>query len=270
MSDPFPQVAGRGLERLRQAGLQVAVGLMEAEARRLNAPFIKLHTVGRPYVIAKWAMTLDGRLAAPSGDARWISSPQSRQWVHTLRSRMDAILIGAGTALQDDPLLTVRLEAGATDYGRRPARIVLDDQLQLPLGSQLAATAGQAPLIVVTRLDADAARAKELQQRGAEVLRVAEGHAGLALEPLLEQLARRSMTNILVEGGRHVLASFFAEHQVDRLAVFIAPKLVGGEPRDAPAGPPGLKLMNEALPLLRPTVALIGDDVLIEGVLRDY
>jgi diaminohydroxyphosphoribosylaminopyrimidine deaminase/5-amino-6-(5-phosphoribosylamino)uracil reductase len=270
MADPFPEVAGRGLARLRDAGLVVQTGLMEAEARRLNAPFIKRHTTGRPYVIAKWAQTLDGRLAADSGDSRWISSPRSRQWVHELRSRVDAVVIGAGTALADNPLLTVRLEPGRTDYGRRPARVVLDDRLDLPPASRLAATAGEVPLVVATRTDAADARAAELARRGADILRLPADARGICIAALLDDLGRRGMTNVLVEGGRTVLSSFFRAEAIDRLAVFIAPKLIGGRPRHAAPGPDGLADMGHAVQLLRHTVTEVGGDALIEGVLRDY
>jgi len=270
MSDPFPAVAGRGLAALRAAGIDVQVGLMETEARRLNAPFIKRHTVGRPYVIAKWAQTLDGRLATAQGDSRWISCPESRRWVHALRSRMDAILIGAGTALRDDPLLTVRLDAGDTDYGRRPARIVLDGRLRLPATSRLAATAGDVPLVVVTHEGSDPARRRELEACRATVIEMPCDAGGILLAELLDELGRRDMTHLLVEGGPRVLSSFLRAGLVDRLAVFIAPKLAGGDPVHAPPGPAGAAAMADALALLRPTFTPIGDDLLVEGVLRDY
>lgn len=270
MTDPFPQVAGRGLARLRKAGLDVRVGLMEAEARHLNAPFIKRHTVGQPYVIAKWAQTLDGRLAAPSGDARWISGPASRQWVHALRSRVDGIVIGCGTALGDDPLLTVRLDEASADRGRRPVRIVLDRRLRLPPEGRLATTAGVHALMVVCGEQADAGRARRLEDLGATVLRMPAGDEGIELPPLLDELARRGMTNLLVEGGPTLLTSFFRQGLVDRLAVFIAPKLIGGEPVHPAPGPVASAAMSEALALLRPQVTCIDGDVLIEGVLRDY
>ena len=268
--DPFPDVAGRGFDRLRDAGIDVHVGLMETEARQLNAAFIKRHTTGRPYVTAKWAQTLDGRLATAGGDSRWISSPPSRQWVHSLRSRMDAIVIGCGTALADDPLLTVRVEAGGTDYGRRPARIVLDPKLRLPADSRLAVTAGETPLLVITGKGVDQGRAEPLEARGATVIEVACNDQGIVLPDLLDELGRRDMTEVLVEGGPAVLASFLRDDLVDRLAVFIAPKLIGGQPRHVASGPAGLASMADAAALLRPTFTQIGDDLLVEGVLRDY
>ena len=271
MTDPFPEVSGRGFDQLRAAGLAVEVGLLEQEARRLNAPFIKLHTIRRPYVTAKWAMTLDGRLAAPAGDSRWISSPESRSWVHTLRSRVDAVLIGAGTVRHDDPLLTVRLPADATNYGRRPARLVLDSQLSLPPNSRLVASAAQVPLLVAGTLPLSDPRAAALSARGVEVLSFpADPDGRVPLAPLLDELGRRRLTNLLIEGGAAVLSSFFRAGEVDALAIFIAPKFIGGPPAHLAPGPTGLPLMQDALPLLRPTYTTVGGDLLVQGVLRDY
>jgi len=284
MGDPFAAVSGRGFAQLRAAGLRVDVGLMEAEARQLNAPFLKRCLTGRPYVLAKWAQTLDGRLAMAG--RRWISSPQSRGLVHTLRSRMDGILIGIGTALADDPLLTVRLDAGQTDYGRRPTRIVLDAQLRLPLGSQLVRSARDVPLLIVCDEAADADRARALEDAGATVLRVpgvslaggANGRPqGLALGKLLDELGRRGMTHLMVEGGATVLNSCFREQLVDRVAVFVSPEMSGDASLAAAPGAAVAATANEAattlaetLGVLRPVVNSSGVDMVLEGVLRDW
>src|SRR5262245_57065762 len=161
MTDPFPRVAGGGVERLRTAGLEVETGLLEADARRLNAPYLKLLATGRPYVHAKWAMTLDGKLATRTGDSKWISSDASRRRVHELRGRMDAILVGIGTALADDPLLTAR------PPGPRTARrIVLDSRLRLPPTSRLVQTAREVLTTVVAAASADEGAAGRLPQAG--------------------------------------------------------------------------------------------------------
>ena len=271
MEDPFAEVHGRGLARLREAGLTVDVGLMEPQARRLNAPFIKRQLCGRPYVTAKWAMTLDGRLAAASGDSKWVSSAEARQWVHSLRSRMDAICIGSGTAACDNPQLTVRLNPGDTDYGRRPTRLVLDPRLALSPQSLLVQTAGSVPLIVATGQNAYPQKTATLTDLGAEVLplRTADGDA-VNLGLLLDELGRRGMTHLLVEGGSRTLTSFFAADLVDAVAVFVAPKLIGGQPSHVAPGPSGLDRMSLARAVLRPTYTPIGDDLLVQGVLRDY
>ncbi|MBN2582120.1 MAG: RibD family protein, partial [Planctomycetes bacterium] len=187
-----------------------------------------------------------------------------------LRSRMDAVLIGSGTAAADDPQLTVRLENGATDYGRRPTRIVLDAHLAMSEQSLLARTAGDVSVLIATSPEADADKAAWLVDCGAEVLRLPTADGRIDLEQLLDELGRRGMTNLLVEGGSRVLTSFFAADAVDAVAVFVAPKLIGGEPTHAAPGPSGLELMSQARAVLRPTYTPIGDDLLVQGILRDY
>src|SRR6185369_6684662 len=165
LSDPFPAIAGRGIEQLRAAGIDVEVGLLADEVRRLNAPFFKLVRTGLPWVHAKWAMTLDGKIASRTGKSQWISNAASRAVVHQLRGRMDAIVVGIGTALADDPLLTAR-PAGP----RVAARVVLDGQARLPVSSQLVATVAEAPVLVVTTSGAPAERSAALRSQGVDVL----------------------------------------------------------------------------------------------------
>src|SRR5436309_3119224 len=192
MTDPFPQVAGRGAERLRQAGVAVEIGLMEREARRLNAPYLKLQRTGRPYVHAKWAMTLDGKIATRTGDSRWITGDGARRRVHELRGRMDAIIVGIGTVLADDPRLTVRPPGP-----RMPARIILDSHGRLPKNSNLMKTLSEAPLLVVTLTTT--ASVPELHDLGCRVLSLPAGDDGRPdVLALLDQLGRRNMTNVLV------------------------------------------------------------------------
>jgi diaminohydroxyphosphoribosylaminopyrimidine deaminase/5-amino-6-(5-phosphoribosylamino)uracil reductase len=220
--DPFPAVAGGGVAALRAAGVIVETGVCETEARRLTSPFRTLVTQGRPWVIAKWAASLDGFLAAPSGDDRWISSPESRAIVHELRGRVDAILVGIGTALADDPLLTARPEGP-----RRPLRIVLDSAARLPFESQLVRTAREWPLLVATGPAADAGRVAALEAAGAEVWRSASENHATRLRELLQELGKRRHTNLLVEGGAAILESFFREGLVDEVWSFTAAKVLG-------------------------------------------
>ncbi len=279
MCDPFGKVCGQGIAMLQAAGLEVVLGVLEDEARLLNQPFIKYVTTSRPYVTAKWAMTLDGRLASSTGDSRWISGPASRQWVHSLRSRMDAIIVGAGTALADDPMLNVRLapqaaeaEAAYPDYGRRPLRVVLDEGLELSPQSKLVGSAREIPLLLVTvdesLLASDAAQA--LRAAGAEIIALPASASRISIDGLLAELGRRGLTNVLVEGGRATLDSFFAAEVIDSLAVFIAPKLIGGEPCHVAPGPLGLSQMSSALSIINPAYSPIGDDLLVTGLLRQY
>src|SRR6185369_4873713 len=172
LSDPFPAIAGRGIEQLRAAGIDVEVGLLADEVRRLNAPFFKLVRTGLPWVHAKWAMTLDGKIASRTGKSQWISNAASRAVVHQLRGRMDAIVVGIGTALADNPLLTAR-PAGP----RIATRVVFDSQARLPLDSQLVFTAAAAPLLVVAGPDAPREQVDRLRQKGAEVFECGAGRS---------------------------------------------------------------------------------------------
>jgi diaminohydroxyphosphoribosylaminopyrimidine deaminase/5-amino-6-(5-phosphoribosylamino)uracil reductase len=257
MKDPFPAVAGQGVARLRQAGVEVEMGLMENEARRLNAPYLKLISTGRPYVHAKWAMTLDGKIATRTGDSKWISGEMSRRHTHELRGRMDAIIVGIGTVLADNPSLTVRPPGP-----RVPMRIVLDSHGRLPRGSSLATTAGDTPVLVV--MADDSAKASDLRALGCEALTL-PSHNGLPnVTSLLDELGRRRMTNVLVEGGGQVLGSFFDAKAVDEVHAFIAPMIAGGNATTAVAGL-GIGKISEALRLTEWTVQRLGTDILIHG-----
>jgi len=258
--DPFPAVAGRGIETLRAAGIEVEIGLMAAEAERLTAPFRTLVTQRRPWVIAKWAMSLDGRLAAAPGQDRWISSPASRELVHDLRSRIDAIAVGIGTALADDPLLTARPAAGSAAGPRQPLRIVLDGGGRLPPTSHLVRTARQWPVLVAVGPQAPPDRLTVLAAAGCEVWPCEAADAADRTAALLTELGRRRLTNLLVEGGPTLLASLFAADQIDEAWVFVAPRILGG----TAAGPPALADVPR---LAVEDVAFPGGDVLIRGTI---
>ena len=253
MADPFPKVAGGGLAILRAAGVEVQVGVCEADAVALNAPYLKLLRTGRPWVHAKWAMTLDGKIATHIGDSKWISGEESRRRVHELRGRMDAILVGAGTVFADDPLLTAR-PAGA----RVPARIVVSASGNLPEACQLRATARDVPVIVYT---ANAAPLAGWADDGAEVVSTPNFDAVLA------DLGARRFTNVLIEGGAGLLGSAFDAGAIDEYHVFIAPKLVGGTGPSSLGGV-GVSRMADALALVRSTFEPSGADVYIHGFAR--
>ncbi len=229
LEDPFPQVAGRGAALLRAAGIPVEFGVGAAAARRQNAPYLKLLSTGRPYVHAKWAMSLDGKIATRTGDSKWISSEASRRRVHELRGRMDGILVGIGTALADDPLLTARPPGPRT-----ACRVILDSHARLAAVSQLVQTARQVPTLIAVSAQAKNAPAA-LSAAGCEILAVpgdAEGRPDIMR--LLDELGRRRWTNLLVEGGAAVLGSFFDRDAVDEIHAFVAPKLIGGAEAKSP------------------------------------
>jgi diaminohydroxyphosphoribosylaminopyrimidine deaminase/5-amino-6-(5-phosphoribosylamino)uracil reductase len=260
MLDPFPQVAGGGTALLRAAGVAVEVGLAEAEARRLNAPYLKLLATGRPYIHAKWAMTLDGKIATRTGDSKWISNEASRRHVHALRGRMDAIVVGIGTVLADDPLLTARPPGPRT-----PARVVLDSRGRLPAASRLVATAREIPVLVVTTDRLERERGEAIRALGCEWLGLPEEQGRPAVPALLDEFGRRRMTNVLVEGGAEVLGSFLDAGAVDEVHVFIAPRLVGGAAAKTPVGGRGVERIAEALGLAQCHVEVIEGDVLVHG-----
>jgi diaminohydroxyphosphoribosylaminopyrimidine deaminase/5-amino-6-(5-phosphoribosylamino)uracil reductase len=224
MVDPDEQVAGRGVEMLRQAGVEVEVGCCEAKARHLLREYITLRTRGRPWVIAKWAQTADGYLALPAEQGRWISSPASRQRVHEMRSWVDAILVGRSTVLADDPLLTNR-----SGRGRQPTRIILARQLDLPDACRLLRTAGDCPvLLATTATAAESASAGALRAGGVEILALPEADGGrVDLTALLGEMGQRQWTRLLIEGGADVLGQFIGQGLADEIHAYVAPQAIG-------------------------------------------
>jgi diaminohydroxyphosphoribosylaminopyrimidine deaminase / 5-amino-6-(5-phosphoribosylamino)uracil reductase len=260
MRDPFPQVAGGGLAELHAAGIEIDVGLLEDAARRLNAPYLKLLGTGRPWIIAKWAMTLDGKIATRTGQSRWISNEQSRQVVHALRGRVDAIVVGRETARRDDPLLTARPPGPRTAF-----RVVLDSLASLASDGQLVRTAREAPVLVAAGPEASKADVKRLTDAGCEVLLVERADPAGRLDALLAELGRRRMTNVLVEGGGRLLGSLRDAGQIDEVHVFIAPKLVGGSQAPGPIGGRGVDAMPAALALDDLEIQRSGTDLYLRG-----
>jgi len=261
--DPSPHVAGGGIQQLRDADVDVSTGLAEEQIHELNAPFLKRLETGLPWVHAKWAMTLDGKIATRTGVSKWISGEASRQRVHLLRGRMDAIIVGAGTARIDDPLLTVRVPGPRT-----PVRVVLDSGATLSLDSQLVRTVNDAPVLVAVSENAPAERVASLRAAGVEV--VVAGSAGprVDLKQLLQELGNRSMTNVLIEGGGALFGAAFDGGLVDEAHVFVAPKFAGGADAVTPVGGVGVEVIPEVSQLRGQTVEQVGDDVYIHGRLH--
>jgi diaminohydroxyphosphoribosylaminopyrimidine deaminase/5-amino-6-(5-phosphoribosylamino)uracil reductase len=260
MSDPFPQVAGGGLAELKSAGVEVSVGLLDEAARQLNRPYLKLLATGRPWVIAKWAMTLDGKIATRDGSSQWISSPESRAIVHQLRGRVDAIIVAAGTVRADDPQLTAR------PTGPRIAtRVVVDDRAELSLASQSVRTARETPVLVAVAADASAEKVAALKQSGCDVFVCAGVDRPARIDSLLNELGRRRFTNVLVEGGSKLLGGLLDQRQIDEVYAFIAPKLVGGDTAPSPIAGVGIGNMAEALRLDSVQVDTIGGDIFLRG-----
>lgn len=285
MVDPFPKVAGGGIRKLQQAGIDVTVGVLASECAAIAAPFVTRLSMNRPFVIAKWAMTLDGKLAARGGVSKWISNDRSRTVVHALRGRCDAILAGIGTVLADDPLLTAR-PSGL----RVPLRVVLDATARLPLDSQLVKTASESPVLLAVSSAAAASRISALRSAGVEVLVVEpvaehgnegdgnEEHGnvqtaalsgaqpgGISLPSLLATLSQRGVTNLLVEGGGRVLGSFRDLALMDEVHAFIAPTLLGGAAAVSPIQGFGADSPANGLRLSSVDVQSLDGDVYIRG-----
>ena len=261
MRDPNPRVDGGGVETLRRAGIAVTVGVLEEACRAINRPYLKWTATRRPWVVLKAAVTLDGRLAARGGDARWVSGEASRRLAHELRDLSDAILVGAETVRRDDPALTTRLGDGRR--GRDPKRVILDGRLTVPETAQALPGA-----IVATTREASAARARRLMARGAEVVRLPGRDGRVELGALLDELGRRELLTLLVEGGGQVHGELLSAGLADQVVLFLAPKLIGagGVPL---LGVPGPTKMAEAWRLGAVSTRRVGDDILVVGdVLR--
>ena len=281
--DPSEHADGKGLEQLRQAGIEVEVGLCEQEAKLLNAPFFKYVTMRKCWVVLKWAQSIDGKLAYAnqSSEHRWITNEVSRSDAHRLRRRMGAILVGINTILADDPLLTPR-----PSKGRKPIRVVLDDSLKLPLDCNLLRTVKTSPVLIYTHQAATNAhpqRADQIREKGAEVL-VYEGPgpsadpgqsagetsnlklqtSNLDLHFLLDELSKRGVQQVLIEGGPHVAASFLREALVDEICVYIAPKVLGSA-GTAYIGKP-LTGWEHGIDLHHVQIKAFGDDIRLSGL----
>jgi len=254
--DPNPVVDGRGIARLRRGGAWVRAEVLREECDRLNRAWFHFITAGRPLVTLKIATTLDGRIATRSGDSRWVTGPEARAAVHRLRDRVDAVLVGSGTARADDPQLTARLPGG-----RDPMRVVLDTRLRLPRSLRLFRQRSAAPTLVAHGL----ARLPRLP-RGVEPVRCRLRRGRIDLTDLLAKLAERGVTHLLVEGGAEVASAFLEAGLVDQLACFVAPRVLGGGLSWARG--PGPSRMADAPRLDEVAITRLGDDVLVEGWVR--
>jgi diaminohydroxyphosphoribosylaminopyrimidine deaminase/5-amino-6-(5-phosphoribosylamino)uracil reductase len=264
MRDPDPHVAGGGVERLRAAGIAVDLGDGEAEAARLLEAYVKHRTKGLPFVTVKFAATLDGKIAARSGDSRWVAGEQARAWAHAFRTKVDAIMCGVNNVLLDDPQLTAR--PGGVAAGRQPVRIVADSRGRTPLDARVFGPGGKT--IVATTARAPASWRDAVTACGAEPLVLpADADGRVDLRALAGTLAERGVLSLLVEGGGVLHASFFAASLVDRVHAIIAPKIAGGTAHPAVAGA-GIERMAEAITLTDVTVERMGDDAVFTGYVR--
>jgi len=260
--DPNPLISGRGIDILKRHGIKTTVGILEGPCKKLNERFFKFMQTGIPFVTLKFAQTLDGRIATASGHSQWISSLPSRRLAHRLRSTHDAVLVGVGTVMADDPELTVRLTRG-----KNPVRIIVDSHLRIPLHSNILKHQGAAKTIIATTRGADIEKRTFLMDMGIDVLLIAEdSHHQIDLKRLLAELGKKGLSSVLVEGGATVITSVLRDHLADRFVVFIAPK-IAGQGIEA-VGNLGIERMDEALKFSYQKILRKGGDLIIDGFIE--
>jgi diaminohydroxyphosphoribosylaminopyrimidine deaminase/5-amino-6-(5-phosphoribosylamino)uracil reductase len=261
MLDPDANVNGRGRKALEAAGIAVQVGECEEEARRLNEAYIKHRTTGLPFVIAKFAASLDGRIAAASGDSRWISGPQTLRWAHEQRTAVDAIMVGANTVLVDNPQLTAR--PGGQESEHQPLRVVVDSEGRTPANARVLQGPGRA--VIATGDRSEPSWRQALEAAGAEVLVLPGDGDSLDLEALLRALAERGVLSLLVEGGGILLGSVFDQGLVDKVQAIMAPMIIGASEAPAAVAGRGAHRLAQAWRLREVTVERLGEDILVTG-----
>ncbi len=259
--DPNPIVSGKGIRKLRKAGLQVSTGILYEQCCSINQAYEKFITTRLPLVTLKLAVTLDGHIATKSGQSRWITSPESRKYVHKIRSHVDCVMVGSGTVKADDPSLTVRDVAG-----RNPARAVIDSRLSIPLDSKLFSSQGERVFVFTGRYASESI-VKKIQAKGAEVIKVRDTKEGLSIKSVLRELGKRDITSVMIEGGSRLSATVLKQGLVDKLLWFVAPVIFGSDGLPA-VGELGVKSVAGGFRLQRVKVSEIGEDLLVEGYME--
>lgn len=266
-ADPNPLVAGKGVEILKSHGIEVVEGFMKEECDAINPAFFRFIKTGMPYVVMKYAMTMDGKIATRTGASKWITSEAARKRVHEDRNRYTAIMAGIGTVLKDDPLLTCRIPGG-----RDPVRVICDTNLRIPLDSQIVQTAKKYRTLIATAEAGGSETGEDkysaLIAKGCEILYIPVKNGHVDLELLMKKLGEQKISSVLLEGGGTLNWSALEAGIVDRLQVYIAPKLFGGKDAPSPVGGTGVGMPAEAFMAEKPKVTFIGDDILIESEVK--
>ena len=265
MEDPNPLVAGRGIKLLRDSGIQVDVGSHRLEALKLNDIFIKYITRRTPFVLLKSAMTLDGKTASKSGDSKWISGEQSREYVHHLRNRYSSILTGINTVLIDNPELTTRLKG---IKGRNPLRIIVDSKGKIPADANVLQTEDDRRTIIAATEDMPEIKQRQLRDKGIEIIITDKRNGKVDIRRLIEELGKRRVDSLMIEGGGTVAASFLEEGLIDKVAIFIAPIIIGGTAAPTPVMGAGADLISDGYRLKHQSITAFGRDVLVEGYIN--
>ena len=256
MLDPNDKVYGNGIETLKKAGVKVNVGVLENEARKINEKYIKYITTKLPFVLLKSAITLDGKTATKTGDSKWITSENSRKYVHKLRHEYSAVMVGAGTVLADNPLLNARIKGG-----KDPIKIVIDEKLEIPFSAQLFQT--KAKTIIITSEDSVEGKVKEFEKVGAEILKIKAVDGYISFKKIMTQLGMMGIDSVLIEGGGKLNAGALTDGVVDKLITFIAPKLVGGRDAKTFFEGEGFEKISDSIELCHTYIGKIGEDIVI-------
>ncbi len=261
MQDPNPIVSGRGIKKLKSAGINVQIGILEHDGRKINEAYIKYITQKMPLVVLKWAMSVDGKIATRTGDSKWISHETARNFTHRLRGRFDAVLIGINTLLKDNPQLTTH------GLGiKEPKRIVVDSKGEIPLDCNLLKVAG-GEVIVATTNKISGEKTEGLKKRGAEIIVTSSEKGKVNLKELMIELAKREITSVLVEGGGTIIASFVENGLADKFIAFISPIIIGGKDAISPVEGEGIKKIADAIPIRHFSVRKMEEDIVVEGYL---
>jgi diaminohydroxyphosphoribosylaminopyrimidine deaminase/5-amino-6-(5-phosphoribosylamino)uracil reductase len=262
MRDPNPSVTGGGCDYLSGHGVEVVTGVLEEECRRLNDWFVTYVSKGRPFVIAKIAMTLDGWTATSTGNSRWVTNERSRQWVHRLRSQVDAVMVGVGTVTADDPLLNTRLTEGR---GRDPVRVIVDTHLSIPMNARVLRLPGDSETLIAVSKNLATRRLKKLHGKKVTFLMCPEKEGRIDLRALMGILGKRSIASVLLEGGATLMGAMIRERLVDKFCIFKAPKILGGSDGRPMALGKGPSRMDQSIVLKDTRIRRFGEDVLITG-----
>lgn len=262
VEDPNPLVAGRGIKILRENGIEVITGVLEDKAKKLNEIFMKFITTELPFCALKTAMTLDGKIATYTGDSRWVTNDKSREYVHRLRHKYSSIMVGIGTVLSDDPLLTTRLE---NFDGKNPIRIVVDTKGSIPLDAKVLQCNEDTETIIATTKSINEVKIKDIKKSGAEVIITPSKNNKVDLSYLMKVLGEKKIDSILLEGGSNLNYSALQEGIVDKVFSFIAPKIIGGGLAKTPVGGEGIPYMRDAISLKDINICRFEDDVMIEA-----